>query len=101
MTILWVTIIFLVTCLPAEKQAAGGLSFFDKFVHFGMFFTLGLLLLNMKREKEIETKRLVYFFLIYALITEMNQLWVPNRSFSLLDLVLNYLGGGAAFVIKW
>lgn len=98
-TLLWVTIILLITSLPAEHPGKG-ISYFDKLIHFGMFFTLGLLLLNLANEREVDSRKLIYFFLIYALITEINQLWVPNRSFSFLDLAANYLAG-VVFFIKW
>lgn len=92
----WLTILTL-TSLPAESLPSVGFS--DKIQHLLAFFVLGFFLyLNMvfqNKYKSLKKSPVYYSILIsilYAILDELHQLIVPNRSAEILDFVADAIG---------
>ena len=58
-------------------------------MHFLEYFILALLLINALGKKYIEIFMICF---IYSITDEIHQLYVPNRSFQYLDLIIDGLG---------
>lgn len=95
-----VTILILVGILmPGDAVPSVGIPGMDKIVHFGMFFTLtGTFyleyLMNYKKLPKV-----VYVILsvgLFALLTEIMQLFASSRSYDLKDLLADMIGCIAA-----
>jgi len=68
---------------------------YDKFIHFGEYFILGLLLFYMLYEKPISKNNLIYSIMIISLIPiidESIQYFTPNRISSVSDAISDYFG---------
>ena len=68
---------------------------YDKFIHFGEYFILGLLLFYMLYEKQISKNNLIYSIMIISLIPiidESIQYFTPNRISSVSDAISDYFG---------
>ena len=68
---------------------------YDKFIHFGEYFILGLLLFYVLYEKPISINNLIYSIMIISLIPiidESIQYFTPNRISSVSDAIADYFG---------
>lgn len=76
----------------------------DKIIHFILFFVQSTLITktyiarNFKSDKLIP--KIIFYFLIFCFSVELIQIYLPYRSFELLDLTSNLIGSlsGALFV---
>ncbi len=71
----------------------------DKFVHAFLFGLCGLTSLRAWGAQRSHTVRTVLALTLFAVATEVLQLWVPGRSASLGDLVADLLGVLAGMVL--
>jgi len=68
---------------------------YDKFIHFGEYFVLGILLFYVLYEKQISKRNLMYSIVVVSLIPildESIQHFIPSRISSLYDVFADYLG---------
>lgn len=103
-SILLAGFIVLLSLLPSSSMPHSSLfsiPFFDKFVHFGMYGSLGVVALLEFRCRQICLKKeLLLLFLIFFLSTLMEVLQaavVDTRSAEWLDLTANFFGLIAAY----
>ena len=76
----------------------------DKIIHFILFFVQSTLITktyiarNFKSDKLMP--KIIFYFLIFCFSVELIQIYLPYRSFELLDLTSNLIGSlsGAFFV---
>ena len=76
----------------------------DKIIHFILFFVQSTLITktyiarNFKSDKLLP--KIIFYFLIFCFSVELIQIYLPYRSFELLDLTSNLIGSlsGAFFV---
>ena len=106
--IIWAIVIFILCSMPGDnlpKTSAIHIPHFDKLVHFGMFFIMGIFLyaeLNfqtrLKRFQIILISILV--ITIYGgLIEYLQQHFFTNRSGDYMDLIADVLGGLTAIAL--
>ncbi|RUT78856.1 VanZ family protein [Ancylomarina longa] len=106
--ILWALLIFILCSVPGDdlpKSSLFNLPYFDKMVHFGMFFVMGIFLLaelsyqtNLSKFKMIG----IALFLIAAygaLIEYLQQNYFIHRSGDYWDLSADILGGIVAVIL--
>ena len=80
---------------PTTIVSAGG---WDKLIHFLGFFVLaGLALLSAWNTS---TNKFLMMLIVYAALTEVLQYFIPGRSFSVLDWVVDSLGILAALKLS-
>jgi VanZ family protein len=75
--------------------------FFDKFVHFTMYFTLSYILLatRLMKDKNYNTYA-ISFSIFYAIFTELMQNYVfTYRSGDIFDLLFNFIGITSGFLL--
>jgi len=92
---------------PRFEEVASARMIEDVLVNLAGFVPLGLLLIAAlgrlegigERTVVLATLLLVFSF---SLCIEILQVWIPSRDSSMLDLILNTLGGGAGIVLfRW
>ena len=109
-TSLWMLVIILLSFLPGktfEKITLFDFSYQDLIVHFIMYGVFTLLLIKDLASKKSAhpLKKTVWIIPLTAcaflgVVTEIVQyLWIPGRSGSLSDFILNMCGSGAAVLI--
>ncbi|NOU61567.1 VanZ family protein [Marinifilum caeruleilacunae] len=106
--IIWALIVFILCSIPGDdlpKTSAIHIPHFDKIVHFGMFFIMGIFLLAelnfQTRLKQIHIA-LITLFLIAAYgggIEYLQQHYFTNRSGDYVDLAADILGGVFAVIL--
>jgi VanZ family protein len=102
----WSLIILVLTLTPGEKLPEVGIFQIDKFVHFFVFGLL-MILSSYGLKKIFTTTHFranpVLVGSLYSIglgiTVEILQLFVPNRSFSLADIVANTIGVGLGYLI--
>lgn len=91
--IIWLIFVFILSVYPLEGGAS--LPYADKFLHFFIYAITAALFFNTFVGKMGLWRALVISFLLsfaYGLFAEIVQIFVPSRSFSVMDLVANGLG---------
>jgi VanZ family protein len=88
-------LIFVVSSIPAQGYPSG-LGIKTKIYHFSVFFALCFFLCLSIVQQDKQKKYLVYIAIIlsmlYALIDESHQLFVPGRSGSVTDILIDSIG---------
>ena len=76
---------------------------FDKVVHFFGFFVLSLLLFVTLKFYKVKNTYVIAFAasLLVGIFIEVVQLFIPSRSFSLLDIVADLFGIIVSLVLTW
>ncbi|MBZ0266358.1 VanZ family protein, partial [bacterium] len=85
---IWLLTIFILSSIPAKNLAEFPFLTFtfnwDKVIHFGLYFVLGLLTYRaMLKEPFIKNKSpwiAILFCVCYGILDELHQLFVPGRS---------------------
>ena len=104
--ILWFLLVLFLICLPGQEfpEIDGWSAWmekihFDKWIHAGMFGTMMILFAFPFRSADLheEKKKSIYLLIavltsIWGLATECIQLYVPFRSFDLLDWAADSFG---------
>ncbi len=68
---------------------------YDKFIHFGEYFILGILFFYMLYEYPISKKNLIYSIILISItpiLDESIQYFTPNRISSFSDALADYMG---------
>lgn len=92
--------LFVVATLPGSSQILASAAN-DKVVHFAEFFIFALILLTTLSyydEKGMWWKGIV-FSVVAIIISEVVQLFVPGRSFSVFDIAADVLGIAVAYLL--
>jgi VanZ family protein len=104
--LIWAAILFGLSSIPGAKIPNVRISYADKIVHGGLYGILGFLCFR----GSLRTNKLgpgaavliaVSVALGYGLSDEVHQLFVPQRSFDLLDLAADVAGGSAGALGGW
>lgn len=104
--ILWSLVILFITLTPGDKLPEVGIFQVDKLVHFFVFGLLMFLssygLFRVFQERN-STTNAVTVSAVYSiglgLLVEVLQLFVPNRSFSVADVIANTIGAGIGYLV--
>jgi VanZ family protein len=91
----WLSFIWLVSSLPAEKLPEMDLLRFDKLSHFVVYFVLSsLVFLNYQTGFFSKVTKPDVLFILFTLcaLEEVHQTFIRNRVVSILDLMANLLG---------
>jgi VanZ family protein len=104
--VLWAFVIFALSSIPSAKLPHFILLKFDKLVHAGFFFILGILVYRAF-EPRIPTisfnwRRLILavsIVVLYGIFDEVHQGFVPGRTVDVLDTVADSIGGLLAAVL--
>lgn len=104
--ILWSLVILFITLTPGDKLPEVGIFQIDKLVHFFVFGLLMFLsaygLFRIVKAAN-STMNVVTVGAIYSiglgLLVEVLQLFVPNRSFSVADVIANTIGTVIGYVV--
>lgn len=112
--IAWFITSFILLAMPGDDLPDGGLfdiPFFDKYVHFGMFFLLTFLFSwpFSKANTQIQTWKLMsikiaVYAIVYGVAMEFVQKYfVKGRSFDVVDILFDSIGsaGGLLGIWKW
>ncbi len=95
-TILIVIEIFYFSSLSFSQGGKGTFSLIPIIYHFIIFFLLTFFIfISIKGNKKIKIKYILLVFiisLIYALLDEFHQLFVPFRNFSIKDILIDTAG---------
>src|SRR5690349_11411756 len=99
--IVWSIVVLVLTLLPGEKLPEVPVFGIDKIVHFFIFGLLMILtafgLYKISRQAgSIENPILISFIYstLFGIAIEVIQQYVPNRSFSVYDIIANVIGVG-------
>ncbi|MFD2037645.1 VanZ family protein [Belliella marina] len=104
--VIWLGLVLLAMLSPGDKfPSTPQIPHKDKIVHFGLFFVLNLLWMRVwvveaskdKKFLKLFTSYLV-FGIIFAILVEYLQLYVPNRSFDYYDIAANMLGAAVGVI---
>ncbi len=109
--ILWAAIIYFTSSIPTAKLPSVDFPSFDKGVHFFIFFTLAALTHRAVRFQDripLVAKHhvlsTILFVVLYGLVDEFHQYFVPGRNPSVLDLLADAIGAliylGLFFLIR-
>ncbi|MCK4662689.1 MAG: VanZ family protein [Bacteroidales bacterium] len=107
---IWAIIIFIICGIPSdniEKVSFINIPYFDKFVHFILYFILTLLIISgFTRFFKINIIKLKLSFIsliisiIYGIIIEILQKYLfIDRSFDLYDILANFSGAFLIFIL--
>jgi VanZ family protein len=104
--VLWLVIVTVAILTPGNNLPKVPLfPFADKLVHFGVFAVLTFLWSRVGtiseqgalNRKKLLTNLLV-FTIIFPILVEYLQMYVPNRSFEIEDIIANLVGGIIGFI---
>jgi len=79
--------------------------YLDKFVHFSLFFIQSTFITKTYVSRNLNSKKLmtkiIFYLFIFCFAVEFIQIYIPYRSFEILDLTSNIIGllSGAFFVL--
>ena len=92
---------------PRSDEVAGSAMVEDVMVNLAGFVPLGFLLMAILSRLEFGSRRMGPFIAtllacLFSLCIEIAQVWIPTRDSSMLDLILNTLGGSAGVLLfQW
>lgn len=103
--LIWLLVVTIALLTPGKNLPKVPLfPYADKLVHFGIFALLTFLWCRvgtLNKEGEIIWKKLLtnllVFSIFFPILVEYLQLYVPNRSFEVEDIIANLLGGVIGF----
>ncbi len=102
--LVWAVIILLISSIPSYRLPEIKPFFLDKIAHFSEYFVFSALMARaFSGASKLNRKRYFVFSLIFAavfaLLDEIHQIFLPTRSFDLLDLFFDVLGAFAGLVV--
>lgn len=108
----WGAVIFAASSVPSTKIPSLFLLSYDKVIHAGIFFVLGILVYRALRPfgtsanagSSFSAGRMllsVGIVILYGATDEVHQAWVPGRSVDLLDLTADTVGGILAALVVY
>ena len=98
LSIAWVFFTFYLLIIYSHKESSTiSFPFLDKVVHFILFFIQSILITNTIYEYSDRNNRIILiasiiFLLLFGLIIEIQQIYLPYRTFEIMDLIPNFLG---------
>jgi len=104
LTICWVIVIMVLLWTPSSDLDVDQVRLpegFDKLIHLFLFATLYVLCAKAHREQNltISLAMVLIGVIVFALFTEVTQLYISGRSFEILDMIANTVGAVMAHVI--
>lgn len=95
--IIWSILLLFLTWYPKVEMPNLGFEAQDKVAHFFVFFMLGLLACRAFSKYEIKrmpdaVRESLIFGIPFGCINEIVQIWIPGRTFDLLDGLANLIG---------
>ena len=103
-SIIWFIIIIYLMIFYKSNSNIISFSYSDKIIHFILFFVQSTLITKTYIARNFKSNKLmpkiIFYFLIFRFCVEFIQIYLPYRSFELLDLTSNLIGSlsGAFFV---
>ncbi|MGD9558970.1 MAG: VanZ family protein [Mangrovibacterium sp.] len=94
-TFVWFLVITFLCIVPQDElPEAGGIPYFDKFVHFTLYFIFSILSLFVFSSGKMSTKILILAgIFVFSFLIEVTQGIMPyGRTFSVTDLLANLSG---------
>lgn len=91
--IIWCAGILIATAWPIKEMPVPNKYHLDKLVHFGMF-----LVMSFAASRAVSRRRYFYLGIALALVSEIQQYFIPGRTFDLLDLTFNLIGLAIGFI---
>ena len=98
LSIAWVFFTFYLLIIYSHKESSTiSFPFLDKVVHFILFFIQSILITNTLYEYSDRNNRIILIasiilLLLFGLIIEIQQIYLPYRTFEIMDLIANFLG---------
>ena len=98
LSIAWVFFTFYLLIIYSHKESSTiSFPFLDKVVHFILFFIQSILITNTLYEYSDRNNRIILILsiillLLFGLIIEIQQIYLPYRTFQIMDLIANLLG---------
>jgi len=98
LSIAWVFFTFYLLIIYSHKESSTiSFPFLDKVVHFILFFIQSILITNTIYEYSDRNNRIILiasiiFLLLFGLIIEIQQIYLPYRTFEIMDFIANFLG---------
>ena len=98
LSIAWVFFTFYLLIIYSHKESSTiSFPFLDKVVHFILFFIQSILITNTLYEYSDRNNRIILiasiiFLLLFGLIIEIQQIYLPYRTFEIMDLIANFVG---------
>jgi len=103
-SIIWFIIIIYLMIFYKSNSNIISFYYSDKIIHFILFFIQSTLITKTYIARNFKSNKLmpkiIFYFLIFCFCIEFIQIYLPYRSFELLDLTSNLIGSlsGAFFV---
>mgnify|MGYP003341335309 CR=1 FL=1 len=108
----WGAVIFAASSVPSTKIPSLLLESYDKLIHGGIFFILGILVYRAIRPLGASSTEPLHFnvgrmivsvgiVILYGATDEVHQAWVPGRSVDILDLTADAVGGLLAALVLY
>ena len=98
-------IIYLTIFYKSNSNDIIDFPYFDKLVHFSLFFIQSTFITKTYISRNLNSKKLmtkiIFYLFIFCFAVEFIQIYIPYRSFEILDLTSNIIGllSGAFFVL--
>ncbi|MFL3001411.1 MAG: VanZ family protein [Cytophagales bacterium] len=98
-------IIYLTIFYKSNSNDIIDFPYFDKLVHFSLFFIQSTFITKTYISRNLNSEKLmtkiIFYLLIFCFSVEFIQIYIPYRSFEILDLTSNIIGllSGAFFVL--
>jgi len=98
LSIAWVFFTFYLLIIYSHKESSTiSFPFLDKVVHFILFFIQSILITNTLYEYSDRNNRIILIasiilLLLFGLIIEIQQIYLPYRKFEIMDLIANFVG---------
>ena len=98
LSIAWVFFTFYLLIIYSHKESSTiSFPFLDKVVHFILFFIQSILITNTLYEYSDRNNRIILIasiilLLLFGLIIEIQQIYLPYRTFEIMDLIANFVG---------
>lgn len=94
--VVWCVLIFIGTIIPGKSIPLNDLKISDKIAHFVQYFIFSLLYYLLHKYRGVPLRKtrnsLLLMSVTLSIITEVIQLGIPNRSFSVYDMMANFCG---------
>ena len=104
-SVIWfLVIIYLTIFYKSNSNDIIDFPYSDKLVHFSLFFIQSTFITKTYISRNLNSKKLmtkiILYFLFFCFFVEFVQIYLPYRSFEILDLTSNIIGflSGAFFV---
>ena len=107
LSIAWVFFTFYLLIIYSHKESSTiSFPFLDKVVHFILFFIQSIFITKTIYEYRNRNNRIllivsIIFLLLLGVIIEIQQIYLPYRTFEIMDLISNFVGvfSGSFFII--